>query len=87
MAVAPGARGRGFGDLLMDRAVAFAAEVGARRVIIVSNTALEPAIRLYRKHGFVEVPLEADGRYQRANIRLERELGSSELASRPGAGG
>ena len=85
MAVAPGARGRGFGDLLMDQAIAFAGEVGARRIIIVSNTVLEPAIRLYRKHGFVEVPLVADGRYQRANIRLERELKSRELAWRPGA--
>jgi putative acetyltransferase len=87
MAVAPEARGRGFGDLLMDRAMAFAAERGARRVIIVSNTVLEPAIRLYQKHGFVQVPLVPDGRYQRANIRLERELPSRELASRPEAAG
>jgi GNAT superfamily N-acetyltransferase len=87
MAVAPVARGRGFGDLLMERAIAFAAAMGANRVIIVSNTVLEPAIRLYRKHGFVQVPLEADGRYQRANIRLERELRSTGLASHPGAGG
>lgn len=87
MAVAPAARGRGFGDLLMERAIAFAAEVGARRVIIVSNTVLEPAIRLYRKHGFVQVPLEADSRYERANIRLERELRSMEPALRPGANG
>jgi putative acetyltransferase len=87
MAVAPAARGRGFGDLLMERAIAFAASVGARRVIIVSNTNLEPAIRLYRKHGFVQVPLEADGRYQRANIRLERELRSTEPALHPEASG
>jgi GNAT superfamily N-acetyltransferase len=77
MAVAPAARGRGFGDLLMDAAIGFAAGLGVRRVIIVSNTLLEPAIRLYRKHGFVEVPMTGDGRYQRANIRLERELGAS----------
>jgi ribosomal protein S18 acetylase RimI-like enzyme len=74
MAVAPTARGRGFGDLLMETAIRFAADVGARRVIIVSNTVLEPAIKLYEKHGFVRVPLTSDGRYQRANIRLEREL-------------
>jgi putative acetyltransferase len=74
MAVAPSARGRGLGDLLMDAAVAFAAEAGARRLIIVSNTILEPAIRLYLKHGFVQVPMAADGRYRRANIRLERQL-------------
>lgn len=87
MAVAPAARGRGIGDLLMERAVAFAADVGARRVVIVSNTILEPAIRLYRKHGFIQVPLPADGRYERANIRLERELGSTEPALHPEASG
>jgi ribosomal protein S18 acetylase RimI-like enzyme len=81
MAVAPTARGRGFGDLLMERAIAFAAEIGVRRVIIVSNTILEPAIRLYRKHGFVQVPLEVASRYERANIRLERELRSTEPAA------
>ena len=74
MAVAPAARGRGFGDLLMDACIAFAREREAHRVIIVSNTVLEPAIRLYRKHGFVQVPLTGDARYERANIRLEMEL-------------
>lgn len=87
MAVAPVARGRGFGDLLMEAAIGFATEVGARRLIIVSNTVLEPAIRLYEKHGFVRVPLSTDSRYQRANIRLERELHSTAPASHPEAGG
>ena len=82
MAVAPEARGRGYGDLLMETAVRFAGAIGARRIVIVSNTVLEPAIRLYLKHGFVRVPLSTDGRYQRANIRLERELG----ATVPGGG-
>jgi ribosomal protein S18 acetylase RimI-like enzyme len=81
MAVAPAARGRGFGDLLMDAAVGFATEAGARRLVIVSNTVLEPAIRLYEKHGFARVPLSADGRYKRANIRLERELRPTEPAA------
>jgi ribosomal protein S18 acetylase RimI-like enzyme len=80
MAVAPAARGRGFGDLLMEKAICFATEQGARRLIIVSNTVLEPAIRLYEKHGFVRVPLSSDGRYRRANIRLERELRSTARA-------
>lgn len=74
MAVAPGARGRGFGDLLMEACTAFARRVGARRVAIVSNTMLKAAISLYRKHGFVQVPLAQDARYRRANIRLELEL-------------
>lgn len=78
MAVAPAARGRGFGDLLMEAAIDFARTSGGRRVIIVSNTVLEPAIRLYSKHGFVRVPLVDDGRYRRANIRLELELPPTE---------
>jgi len=74
MAVAPEARGRGYGDLLMEAAIRFARDAGAGRIIIVSNTVLEPAIRLYQKHGFARVPLSSDGRYRRANIRLELDL-------------
>ena len=85
MAVARSARGRGFGDLLMEACLDFAREIGSHRVVIVSNTVLEPAIRLYRKHGFVQVPLALDPRYRRANIRLELELKPTEPAGRPGA--
>ncbi len=74
MAVAAEARGRGFGDLLMDACVAFSRDAGAREIVIVSNTRLQPAIRLYQKHGFVTVPFENDGRYERADIKLVRKL-------------
>jgi ribosomal protein S18 acetylase RimI-like enzyme len=74
MAVAPSAQGKGYGDLLMEAALAFSRRTGARKVVIVSNTRLAPAIRLYRKHGFVRVPLETDQRYARADIQLERVL-------------
>ncbi|HEY5940117.1 MAG TPA: GNAT family N-acetyltransferase [Gemmatimonadales bacterium] len=87
MAVAPATRGRGYGDLLMEASLAFAREIHSRRVVIVSNTVLVPAIRLYRKHGFVEVPLASDGRYRRANIRLELELDPMPGASTPEAAG
>jgi putative acetyltransferase len=88
MAVAPAARGRGFGDLLMETAIRFAGELGVSRIVILSNTVLEPAIRLYQKHGFVAVPLSSDGRYRRANIRMERQLRATALAAeRPAAGG
>jgi len=83
MAVAPAARGRGYGDLLMEASLAFAREIDSHRVVIVSNTLLKPAIRLYQKHGFVQVPLASDGRYRRANIRLELELSPTARASLP----
>lgn len=85
MAVAPQARGHGLGDLLMEACTGFARSAGFRRIVIVSNTVLEIAIRLYRKHGFVQVPLASDGRYRRANIRLELELGPTGPDGRRGA--
>jgi putative acetyltransferase len=87
MAIAAGVRGRGLGNRLMEAAILHAQESGARRIIIVSNTVLEPAIRLYRKHGFVPVPLSPEERYQRVNIRLVRELRPTEPGGRPEADG
>jgi GNAT superfamily N-acetyltransferase len=75
MAVAPAAQGRGYGDRLMEAAVKFSRREGARRIMIVSNTRLAPALRLYQKHGFVRVPLDADSRYTRADVQLVLELG------------
>jgi len=78
MAVAPEARGLGLGDALMEAVLAFARERGARKVYLVSNTKLAPAIGLYRKHGFVttregpEVGQQAG--YARADIEMELAL-------------
>jgi len=74
MAVDPAAQGRGYGELLMRAAIAHARRVGARKVMLVSNTRLAPAIRLYRKCGFVEVPMEPGIEYARADIQMELEL-------------
>jgi putative acetyltransferase len=74
MAVSPDARGKGYADLLMDATMEFARRAGAHKIVIVSNTVLAPAIRLYEKHGFSRVPLSEHERFERANIRLERVL-------------
>jgi putative acetyltransferase len=74
MAVEPSAQGRGYGDQLVEAAVGFAREAGARRLMLVSNTRLSPALKLYRKHGFREVPLDPANGYSRADIQLERPL-------------
>ncbi len=77
MAVDPGARGRGYGDLLMNAAIDFARRAGARRLTLVSNTKLEPAIRLYRKYGFEAIPIEAGHGYGRVDIQMDLELRQS----------
>ena len=73
MAVRDSARGRGVGRALGEAAVAAARARGAPRVDLLSNTALAPAIALYRALGFVEVPLPAT-EYARANIKMTLDL-------------
>jgi GNAT superfamily N-acetyltransferase len=75
MAVSPAAQGRGYGELLMRAAIEHARRVGARTMMLVSNTRLAPAIRLYRKCGFVEVPMEPGIEYARADIQMQLDLG------------
>ena len=75
MAVSPEFRGRKIGDALMRTCIDFAASKGAKSIILESNTKQEAAIRLYRKHGFVEIPLDPNSQFVRANIRMELDLG------------
>jgi GNAT superfamily N-acetyltransferase len=74
MAVEPSAQGRGYGDWLVAAAIAFARSAGARRLMLVSNTLLAPALKLYRKRGFRDVPLDPSNGYTRADIQLELVL-------------
>lgn len=76
MAVHEAARGRGVGRALAEAAIAAARARGAPRIELLSNTALVPAIALYRAVGFVEVPMPAT-EYARANIKMTLDLASS----------
>ena len=73
MAVEPGERGKGYGDMLIDAALSCARESGASRVYLLSNTVLAPAIALYRKHGFSTVTEGPHPEYARCNIVMERQ--------------
>ncbi|HEY7613153.1 MAG TPA: GNAT family N-acetyltransferase [Gemmatimonadales bacterium] len=74
MAVEPSAQGRGYGDRLVESVIGFARGAGATRLMLVSNTRLGPALNLYRKHGFRDVPLDPANGYSRADIQLELGL-------------
>jgi GNAT superfamily N-acetyltransferase len=74
MAVASHLQGRGIGHQLALAAIAWARVRGARRLFLESNTILEPAIRLYRKLGFVEIKGPPSA-YARSNIQMELLLG------------
>lgn len=71
MAVTAQSRGYGIGNLLLEHSLDFAKQKGIQKIILYSNTALEAAINLYRKYGFVEIELE-NGIYNRANIKMEK---------------
>ena len=79
MAVTFGFRGYGIGDKLMDAFISYARENGIERIILESNRRQVPAIRLYRKFGFREIPLNPDTQYSRADIRMERLLHPSKV--------
>lgn len=72
MAVAKEFRGLRIGYALGEAALARAKSLNATSVILYSHTSLVPAISLYRKMGFREVPL--DGPYERSDIKMEISL-------------
>jgi GNAT superfamily N-acetyltransferase len=73
MAVAPKAQGLKIGKLLGEAIIQKACEAGATKVYLVSNRRLETALNLYRKLGFIEVPMPPSI-YERADIKMELPL-------------
>jgi GNAT superfamily N-acetyltransferase len=74
MAVDPVERGKGYGDVLITAALRRARDKGASTITLDSNTALAPAIALYRKHGFKTVSEGPHPEYARCNIVMELRL-------------
>jgi ribosomal protein S18 acetylase RimI-like enzyme len=73
MAVDESYQGRSIGNQMLTFCLEKAMALGADKVILYSNTLLAPAIHLYKKFGFVKVPL-GNVDYKRANIKMERVL-------------
>ena len=71
MAVTNNVQGLGIGNKLMLHCIEIAKQKGIKKLLLYSNRRLLPAIYLYKKFDFVEVPLE-DGVYERADIKMER---------------
>ena len=72
MAVDSKFRGLKVGQALGEAAISKAKSLGATKIILYSHTVLVPAVTLYKKLGFVEVPV--DGPYKRSNIKMELKL-------------
>ncbi len=74
MAVDERFRGQKIGLALSEAAIDKARSLGAKKIILYSSTKLTPAINLYRKLGFVEIPV--DGTYKRSDIKMQLLLGT-----------
>lgn len=72
MAVDVRFQGKGIGQALSEAAIQKTKELGGQKIILYSNTLLGPAISLYRKIGFREIPV--DGPYKRSDIKMELVL-------------
>lgn len=71
MAVLPSSRGLKIGQQLLQHCIDFAKSKQLKGLLLYSNTKLENAIYIYRKFGFVEIPVEANSPYKRGNIKME----------------
>lgn len=71
MAVSPNYRGHKFGQKLMQHCIDYAKNIGLPKLILYSNTTLTNAIYIYRKYGFIEIPVEPNSPYKRSDIKME----------------
>jgi GNAT superfamily N-acetyltransferase len=69
MAVDEKFRGQKVGLALSEAAIDKAKTLGAKKIILYSSTKLIPALSLYKKLGFVEIPV--DGPYKRSDIKMQ----------------
>ena len=70
MAVYEKFQGKNLGNKMLEYCVDKARQMKLEKLILYSNTLLNPAIHLYKKYGFTEV-IGFESEYKRANIKME----------------
>ena len=63
-------RGKKIANKMLEFCLEEAKRLDISKIILYSNTTLQPAIHLYRKFGFKEVPL-GNSEYERSDIKME----------------
>lgn len=72
MAVSTEHRGEKIGQYLMEYCINYAkVNMGLPKLILYSSRRLENAIYIYRKFGFIEIPVEPNSPYKRCDIKME----------------
>lgn len=73
LAVDKSFQGQKLSNRLMDACIDFAKKKKIKTIMLMSSTRLKVALNLYKKYGFVEVPLDEND-YARADIQMELSL-------------
>lgn len=81
MAVDETYRRKGIGEQLCYAAIEKARQLGAKKIILYSQTVLKGAVLLYNKVGFVQIPIETGRVYKRADVKMEMALEKEEALS------
>jgi ribosomal protein S18 acetylase RimI-like enzyme len=74
LAVVPAAQGLGLGRRLVEACLGYARERGAQRLVLLSNSKLGAALRLYEGLGFRRARMPADIMYLTADVYMELDL-------------
>jgi GNAT superfamily N-acetyltransferase len=74
MAVSPNRQGEGLGQLLLQHCIEFARQRRGKRMILTTNDILKPALAVYHKLGFRDLPVNPDERYERGNLAMVLDL-------------
>lgn len=74
LGVDPTVHGRGTGRALCEAVIDFAKQRGAARVLLVSNSGLTAALRLYERLGFVHAPFPFPQPYVDSDVYMELAL-------------
>lgn len=81
LTVAPEFRGKGVARRLVERCIAYARERRAHRVMLVSNSRLRAALRLYESLGFTYGPVPEDTTYAVADVCMFLDLDAAHPAA------
>jgi len=74
MAVTESARGKGVGEVLAKEAIERAKKMGSHKLMLVTNSRLVPAMRLYEKLGFQVTFRGQHPKYKRGDVMMEISL-------------
>ncbi|MGZ8537427.1 MAG: GNAT family N-acetyltransferase [Flavisolibacter sp.] len=81
MAVDEKYRRKGIAEQLSYAAIEKAKQLGAKNIILYSQTVLTGAVPLYKKVGFVQIPIDKGRVYKRADVKMEMMLEVEAMSS------